>query len=106
MREGYSINMLPDTLCKAIKKEKNDCVPLPDPFPFPKNYRPDVEACLSSKKMTSVTRAKFYTSIAHAMFQYTRQPSRDDCTSVARQIVAKYPFLAAQGIGTSYVSVM
>ena len=38
------------------------------------------------------------------MFQYKRYPSRDDFISVARQIIAKYPFLGSASFGASHVS--
>ena len=89
---------------KSIKKTKEDSTPLPDPFPLPTNYRPDVHLCLAKKKMTKTARAAFYTTVAAAMFQYKRYPSRDDFISVARQIIAKYPFLGSTSFGASHVS--
>ncbi len=99
-KEEYTMIPLP-SLVKRIKQEDT---PLPDPFHFPKNYRPDVEACLAAKKMTGVARANLYTTIAHAMYQYKKSPSHDDYVSIARQIIEKHPFLAAKGMETSYVS--
>ena len=39
-----------------------------------------------------------------AMFRYKRYPSRDDFISVARQIIAKYPFLGSTTFGTCMIS--
>ena len=100
LKEGYTLVPLPS----AVKKIKQEEMSLPDPFPFPRNYRPDVEICLARKRMTTATRANFYTSVARAMYQYKKSPSHDEYATVARQIAVKYPFLAAEGIGTSYVS--
>jgi len=88
---------------KSIKKTKEESTPLPDPFPLPTNFRPDVHLCLVKKKMTKASRAAFYTAVAAAMFQYKRYPSRDDFVSVARQIIAKYPFLGSKSFGASHV---
>ena len=88
----------------AVKKNKEDSMVFPDPFPLPTNFRPDVEVCLEKRKITKCTRAAFFTSVSSAMFQYKRFPSRDDYVSVARQIVGKYPFLGSAGFGASYVS--
>ena len=89
---------------KSIKKTKEESTPLPDPFPLPTNYRPDIHLCLAKKKMTKTARAAIYTAVAAAMFQYKRYPSRDDFISVARQIIAKYPFLGSTSFGASHVS--
>ena len=91
--------------CSSIKKmAKTEDTPLPDPFPFPTNFRPDVHACLAQKRMTKSARANYFSSVAYAMFQFKRYPTRDDFVSVSRQIIEKYPFLGSVGLGTSYVS--
>lgn len=89
---------------KMIKKTKEESTPLPDPFPLPQNLRPDVHLALTTKRMTKTTRATFFSTIAAAMFQYKRYPSRDDYVCVARQIVSKYPFLGSKGFGAGHVS--
>ena len=54
--------------------------------------------------MTTTAKAAFFSAIAASMFQIKRFPSRDEKVSVAKQIVAKYPFLGTIGLGTTYVS--
>ena len=98
---GYSLVPLP-SIVKRVKQEDEDH--LPDSFPFPKHYRPDVEACLEAKRFTTSARANFYTSIARAMFTYKRSPTSAEYVSVARQLIEKYPFLAPVGVGATYVS--
>ena len=93
-----NLSLLP---CQVQSKKK--AMVLPDPFPLPTNFRPDVEVCLKKRKMTKCTRVAFFTSVSSALFQYKRFSSRDDYVSVARQIVSKYPFLGSAGFGTSYV---
>ena len=52
------------------KKRKED--PIPHPFPFPLNFRPEVQICLKSGKMSAEARRHFLSSIASAMFAYRR----------------------------------
>ncbi len=90
----------------CIKKSKEDSSkPLPDPFPLPLHYRPDVEACLKQGRMTTTAKAAYFSAVAGAMFQFKRFPSRDEKVCVAKQIVAKYPFLGTTGLGTTYVCI-
>ena len=53
----------------SIKKAEK---PLPYPFPLPSNYRPEVEVCLKTGKMTKEARRHFISAIASAMFSYKR----------------------------------
>ena len=74
-------------------KTEDDEIPLPDPFPIPKNYRIDVETSLKSGKMNRQTKSAFFSSIASAVLQYKKYPTKEDYISVARAITVKYPFL-------------
>lgn len=99
--EEYQLVCLPST----VKRSEDSTRSLPDPFPPPVNYRPDAEECLRQKRMTKSAKSSFFSSIAAAMFQYKRWPSRDEKVQVARQIESKYPFLGVTGFGRpSYVS--
>ena len=72
----------PASACSSYKKikselpevvaKKNTEKPLPHPFPFPSNYRPEVEICLKNKRMTKEARKHFHSSVASAMFSYKR----------------------------------
>ena len=55
--------------------------------------------------MTTPAKAAFFSAIAASMFQFKRFPSRDEKVSVAKQIVAKYPFLGIIGLGISCILV-
>lgn len=66
---------------------------IPDPFPFPPHYPPDIELGLQLKQLQPKQLAKFITRIANVMLLYKRYPTRNDYQSVARQVVSKYPFL-------------
>ena len=50
--------------------KEDDSAHLPDPFILPTNFRPDIEVCLKSGKMTRLARAIFLSTVAGAMFQY------------------------------------
>ena len=74
----------------------------------PSNYRPDVETCLKSGKMTTDARKHFLSAVASAMFSFKRYmvifvatnitiptgiPQRK---SLSLEIIDKYPFLKSQ----------
>lgn len=99
--EKYKLACLPTT----DKKKEDSTRLLPNPFPLPLNYRPDVEECLKQKHMTKSAKASFFYSIASAMYRYKCWPSHDEKVQVAKQIELKYPFLGVTGFGRpSYVS--
>ena len=52
--------------------------PLPDPFPLPQNFRPDVELALRAGKMTTDTRRAYMSQVASAIFGYKRYPLREE----------------------------
>ena len=54
---------IPVGVPKSVKKTKEESTRLPDPFPLPTNFRPDVHLCLAKKKMTKASRAVFYTAV-------------------------------------------
>ena len=43
----------------SIKKTKEDSTPLPDPFPLPTNFRPDVHLCLEKKNYDKICQSCF-----------------------------------------------
>lgn len=45
---------------KRFQKTDDDAVPLPDPFPLPKNYKTDVNVALKTGKMTRETKKQFF----------------------------------------------
>ncbi|XP_019855171.1 PREDICTED: uncharacterized protein LOC109584053 [Amphimedon queenslandica] len=76
-----------------VHEEEKQEGPLPDPFPFPKNFSSEVELALSSQKMTKETTSAFLSQIASAMFFYKRKPTKEEYTRVAKDILLKYPFM-------------
>ncbi len=89
---------------KRSLKTEDDDIPLPDPFPIPKNYRMDVDISLKSGKMNRQTKSAFFSSIASAILQYKKYPTKEDYVCVGRTIIVKYPFLKSPA-GSPYVSV-
>jgi len=87
----------------AIGKAKDQDVPLPNPFPLPKNFRSDVAAALATGRMTSETDRQFLSDIASSIFKYKKYPTKEDLIDVANCIIAKYPFMKAAK-GKPYVS--
>jgi len=85
-----------------VKREHD--APLPSPFPLPKNFRPDVQTALKSRKMTLETTRSFLSTIASAIATFTLYPTKDDLSDVARAIVDKYPFMQASK-GKPYMSI-
>ena len=67
----FSYKKIKSELPEVVAK-KNTEKPLPHPFPFPSNYRPEVEICLKNKRMTKEARKHFHSSVASAMFSYKR----------------------------------
>ena len=89
---------------RKLVKSEDDNIPLPDPFPLPKNYRSDVEIALKSGELTQETRSTFLSAVASAMLNYKKYPSKDDHCCVARSIIVKYPFMKSP-VGATYVSI-
>lgn len=79
------------------KRPKLKEEPLPDPFPLPQNYRPDVEVALKNKTMTVGTRKAFLSQVAASIFTRKRYPKREELIRVALDLIRKYPFLASKG---------
>ena len=53
-------------------KTTDDAIPLPDPFPLPKYYRPDVQVALSNGKIMKETMSSFLSTVAAAMLVFKR----------------------------------
>ena len=67
--------LIPDAVQRRnaeVVKEKDRSKIIPHPFPFPCNYRRDVELCLNTGRMTKEANKHFITAIASAMFCYKR----------------------------------
>ena len=82
-----------DTLKTSIVVDGEDDMNIPDPFPFPPHYQPDIELGLKLQVLQPNQVAKFITRIANVMFLYKRYPRRSEYERVAQQVVKKYSFL-------------
>ena len=79
----------------VITVDGEDDQQIPNPFPFPKHYTPDIEIGLQTNNLPPKLQAKLYTRIANVMFMYTKRPKTAEFQEVAKQIVHKYPFLVS-----------
>ena len=79
------------SLPKTISKNKDHDIPLPNPFPLPKNYRSDVTAALETGQMTHETESAFLLAVASSISKYKKFPTKEDYVDVATCIIEKYP---------------
>ena len=77
--------------------------PLPDPFPFPDNYSPEVIVALNNKLMPPDTLEKFKTAVGRTVFALKCYPTSKELEKVAIQATEKWIFLRAPH-GSPYVS--
>ena len=61
-----------------LKKYKDNDVILPHPFPFPKNFTPDVEVAIRTGEVGRLARNSFLSSILHAVYSYKKYPVEKD----------------------------
>ena len=67
---------------------------LPNPFPLPRNFPPIVALELKEKKLTSKARAKFVTTLAHAIHMHKSYPTSKELENVSREAMKTWEFLA------------
>ena len=79
----------------VIVLDGGDETDIPDPFPFPPHYNPELELALKLKCLQPKQFAKFVTWIANVMFLYKRYPTRRKYERVGQQVIKKYPFLSS-----------
>ena len=91
---------------KRHRLEKPMEDPLINPFPLPKNFRPDVEIALQSGQMTNETRKSFLSQVAGAIYTCKKYPSTNELENVCKQIVGVYPFLGFKNPKTGNVEVV
>ena len=79
------------------KLEKDKEVILPSPFPFPKNFTPDVELAIKTKEVDRLARNSFISSILHSVYQYKKYPIERDYCNLSSQIMKEFPaFFSSQ----------
>ena len=79
---------------KFILVNDNYTKPLPDPFPFPDNYSPEITVALN-KLMPPDTLEKFITAVGRAVFALKYYPTSKELERVAIQTTEKWIFLRA-----------
>ena len=88
---SYVLKSLP----KTISKSKDQDVPLPNPFPLPRNYRSDVTAALEIGQMNYETESAFLSAVGASIFKYKKFSTKENYIDVATCIIEKYPFMKA-----------
>ena len=79
---------------KRVTQRKQE-LPLPTPFPLPKNF-PAVALALEGGKLTGNTRVKFVTALANAVFMHKSYPTSHELDDVARAAVREWEFLGSK----------
>ena len=79
----------------VIVLDGGDDADIPDPFPFPPHYNPELELGLKLKSLQPKQFAKFMSRIANVMFLYKRYPTRREYERVGQQVIKEYPFLSS-----------
>ena len=84
---GHSGKYVLKSLPKTFLKNKDHDIPLPNPFPLPKNYRSDVTAALETGQMTHETENALLSAVASSIFKYKKIPTKEDYVDVATCIM-------------------
>ena len=101
-----SAQQQPQKKRKITKRGEDDNIPLPNPFPLPKHYGPNVEKALETKQFTKSDGIAFIGKIASAMLYYKQLPTAADYINVSQTILRKYPFLKlSAGVTEVYVAI-
>ena len=80
----------------VIVLDGGDDADIPDPFPFPPHYNPELElGLIKLKSLQPKQFAKFMSRIANVMFLYIRYPTRREYERVGQQVIKEYPFLSS-----------
>lgn len=91
-----------DSSSQAISPIFKDGVPVN--YSLPKCFSAVVMESLEKKDMKPKVRSAFVRELIVHMTSYGVKPSKNFCSSVARKIVLKYPFLR-DAVGSGYVSI-
>ena len=79
------------------KLQKDKEIVLPNPFPLPKNFTPDVEMAIKTGEVGRLTRNSFISSILHSIYQYKKYPTERDYCNLSSQIMKDFPaFFSSQ----------
>ena len=68
--------------------------PLEMPFKLPVNYPKAVEEGIAAGNLIGITRTRFISSVAAAVYHKKTYPSKFEYEHVASQIISTYPFMA------------
>ena len=90
-----------DSSSQSVKTTFKEGVPVN--YALPKCFSASVMQSLDNKKMMPNTRSAFVRELVVHMTSFGIRPTRNFCSTVARRIILKYPFLR-DAVGNGYVS--
>ena len=76
---------------------------LPDPFPFPDNFTPEISLAIRNQMMPPRVLNKFITAVARAVFAFKMYPTSNELERVSIQAIERWVFLRAS-YGSPFVS--
>ena len=72
-------------------------------FEIPEHWRPEVEGCIRNQSLEESARCEIVRTLVCLLFSHFPKPTREQCGSLARQLILKHPFMK-DDMGNGYVS--
>ena len=76
---------------------------LPDPFPFPDNFTPEISLAIRNQMMPPRVLDKFITAVARAVFALKMYPTSKELERMSIQAIERWVFLQ-ESYGSPFVS--
>ena len=70
---------------------------------IPEHWRPEVEECIHNQSLEESARCEIVRTLVNLLFSRFIKPTREQCGSLTRQLILKYPFMK-DDMGNGYVS--
>ncbi len=84
---------------KSSMSQSNQC----HQFEIPEHWRPEVEECIYNQSLEDSARCEIVRTLVNLLFSNFGKPTRNQCGSLARQLIIKHPF-TKDDMGNGYVS--
>ena len=88
----------PSTTGSSVSKSSRSCL-----FEIPEHWRPEVEECIPIQSLEESARCEIVRTLVSLLFSRFVKPTREQCGSLARQLILKHPFMK-DDMGNGYVS--
>ena len=88
----------PSTPGSSVSKSNRSCL-----FEIPEHWRPEVEECIRNQSLEESARCEIVRTLVSLLFSRFAKPTREQCGSLARQLILKHPFMK-DDMGNGYVS--